>query len=97
MSSLYRRSHERPCLVPEFGFRVRTGTGVYPARICDEFGLDQEQIRNGSRRRPVAQARVRIIDELINRHGVSLTEVAGLVGISTSGVGNALHRLEGNR
>jgi putative transposase len=67
------------------------------ARICEEFGIHQEQLRNGSRRKAVTEARVRIIEKLVNESGVSLTEVAGLIGISPSGVGNVLKRVRADR
>jgi transposase-like protein len=67
------------------------------ARICEDFGIHHEQLRNGSRRKPVTEARVRIIEELVNESGVSLTEVASLIGISPSGVGNVLKRVQAER
>ena len=67
------------------------------ARICEDFGVHQEQLRNGSRRKPVTEARVQIIEKLVNESGVSLTEVAGLIGISPSGVGNVLKRIQADR
>ena len=51
----------------------------------------------GSRRKPVTEARVRIIEELVNESGASLTEVTSLIGISPSGVGNVLKRLQADR
>jgi len=45
----------------------------------------------------VTEARVRIIEELVNESGVSLTEVASLIGISPSGVGNVLKRVQAER
>ena len=65
------------------------------ARICRKFGIHEEQLRNGSRRRAVTEARVEIIGELVAKSGVSLTEVGRLIGISTSGVANVLKRAEG--
>ena len=37
------------------------------------------------------------IVELVNESGVSLTEVARLIGISPSGVGNVLKRVQADR
>jgi transposase-like protein len=67
------------------------------ARICEEFGIHHEQLRNGSRRKPVTEARVRIIEELVTESGASLTEVASLIGISPSGVRNVLKRVQADR
>jgi len=61
-------------------------------RICAELGVPAGQVRNGSRRRPSSEARARIIEELVYGSGVSLTEVARLVGISPSGASNVLKR-----
>jgi len=65
------------------------------ARICQQFGIHEEQLRNGSRRRTASEARGRIVEELITRSGFSLTEVARLIGISPSGVANVLKRSQG--
>jgi hypothetical protein len=67
------------------------------AGICDKHGVNQEQLRNDSKRIPVTEARARIIDELVNGFGISLTEVADLAGISPSGVGNGLKRFQADR
>jgi len=65
--------------------------------ICEDLGVRREQLRNGSRRRRVCKARARIIEELVNGSGVSLAEVARLVGVSPSGVANTLKRAEKKR
>lgn len=65
------------------------------ARICQDMDIHEEQLRNGSRRRVVTEARVRIIEALVVRSGFPLTEVARLIGISPSGVANVLKRIEG--
>ena len=62
------------------------------AGTCAEFGIHREQLRNGSRRKPVTRTRLRIIEELVIESGFSLTEVARLIGISPSGVANLLKR-----
>ena len=62
------------------------------AEICRDLGLTHEHLLNGSRTKAAAKARLRIIEELVTKSGVSLSKVARLIGISPSGVANVLAR-----
>jgi predicted HTH domain antitoxin len=61
-------------------------------RFAGDLGLTHEHPLNGSRTKAAAKARLRIIEELVTKSGVSLPKVARLIGISPSAVANVLTR-----
>lgn len=60
--------------------------------FCDKEAVNIKELRSGSRRRPVAQARKRLIQILVDEQGVTLAETARQLGISTSAVSKSLMR-----
>jgi REP element-mobilizing transposase RayT len=62
------------------------------AEFCEKGGISIKELRSGSRRGPVAQARKRLVRILVEEKGVSLAETARQLGVSTSAVSKSLMR-----
>jgi len=63
--------------------------------MCDQEGIDEQELRQGGQRRRVSEVRGRIAYRLSCEWGVSMAEIARNVGISTSGIANAIRAVEG--
>ncbi len=59
---------------------------------CGKEKVNIKELRSGSRRRPVAQIRKKLIRLLVEEEGVTLAEAARQLGISTSAVAKSLCR-----
>ncbi|MCF6291368.1 MAG: transposase [Desulfobacterales bacterium] len=60
--------------------------------FCDQEEINIKELRSGSRRRPVAQARKRLMQILVEEQGVTLAETARQLGVSTSAISKSLMR-----
>ncbi|MEC4686163.1 MAG: hypothetical protein VST71_10585 [Nitrospirota bacterium] len=54
--------------------------------ICRKEGVNIHELKPGSRRSRVSEARSQIVCRLIETYGIPLAEVARQVGVSTSAV-----------
>jgi hypothetical protein len=61
-------------------------------RICRKENINSQDLRMGSRIRRICQIRAQIVYQLLEIPRISLAEVAGQVGVSTSAVSKALDR-----
>ncbi|MDA8164313.1 MAG: transposase [Desulfobacteraceae bacterium] len=61
---------------------------------CEQAGISIEELRSGSRRKPVAEIRRQLVRKLVQGHGVSLAESARQTGVSTSAISRILARLQ---
>jgi predicted HTH domain antitoxin len=59
---------------------------------CRKGKIEYEELRMGSRRGEVSQVRLEIAQRLVRELGVSLAEVARLLGVSTSAISKILQR-----
>jgi REP element-mobilizing transposase RayT len=77
--------------------RTRKKTGSL-ARIikeqCREAGVNERELRSGSRRRAVSKLRRKLCFYLYRELGIPLAEIARQVGIGTTGVAMAVKRME---
>jgi putative transposase len=64
-------------------------------RTCEEEGIQEEEIRKGGQRRKISRIRRKIAFHLSHEWGISMAEIARNVGVSTSGVANAIRKMEG--
>ncbi len=65
--------------------------------FCDKEEVNIKELRAGSRRRPVAQARKRLMQILVVEQGVTLAETARQLGVSCSAISKALMRSTGRK
>ncbi len=54
--------------------------------ICDERGVNIEEVRSGSRRSFVSETRRIIANRLVHDYGTPISEVARRVGVTASAV-----------
>ena len=59
---------------------------------CREGGVQPLELQKGHRRQEVTEVRARIVRQLVNELGVSLTEVARHLGVSASAISKILRR-----
>ena len=64
-------------------------------RVCNEEGVEEEELRNGGRRKKVSEVRGRISFQLSHELGVPTAEIARHVGVCTSAIVKAIQKLEG--
>jgi len=64
-------------------------------RVCNEEGIEEEELRNGGRRKKVCEVRGRISSQLSHELGVPTAEIARHVGVCTSAIVKAIQKLEG--
>ena len=64
----------------------------YIKRECKDEEVDIKALRAGSRRRIVSKLRNRLIQNLVEKFGLSLTETGRQMGVSSSAVAKALDR-----
>ena len=62
---------------------------------CEEAGISMLELASGSRRASVTEVRVRLVFELLNHPGMTLTNLARLVGVTRTGVYKILERKAG--
>ena len=81
--------------------RARKKTGSLARVIkeqCREAGVNEREVRSGSRRRAVSELRRSLCVYLYQELGIPLAEIARQVGVGTSGVAMAIKGLEaGNK
>ena len=74
------------------------GHDVVPRMIremCDGEDVNEQELRNGGQRRKVSGLRARIAWRLSRECGISMAEIARQLGVSTSGIANAIRVMEG--
>jgi len=60
--------------------------------VCNDEHINKEALRAGSRRRKVSKVRARLVENLVEKYGLSFAEVGRQLGVSPSAVAAALHR-----
>ncbi|NVM22233.1 MAG: hypothetical protein HWN68_10700 [Desulfobacterales bacterium] len=60
---------------------------------CKKENINIKELRAGSRRRHVSQARSRIASELLEVCGIPLADIAPKVGVSTSAISKSLRKV----
>ena len=63
-------------------------------KVCDEAGIEEEELRNGGRRRRVSQARASVSYHLSHELGIPSAEIARHLGVCTSAIVKAIQKLE---
>ena len=63
--------------------------------FCTGEGINEQELRSGSQRKPVSLARAKISFQLNRDLGISMAEIARNVGVSTTAVVKAVQKLEG--
>ncbi len=61
-------------------------------RECRRAGVTVQELRSGSRRRPISQVRARLARQLVAERGVALAEAARQLGVTTAATCLALQR-----
>jgi REP element-mobilizing transposase RayT len=61
-------------------------------RMCQEGGVEKEEIRKGGRRRRVSKVRARIAYYLNRQMGISFAEIARNLGVGTSAIAMAIRK-----
>ena len=59
---------------------------------CDQEGINEKELRMGSRRGQISTVRSDIARRLVKEYGIPLAEVARQVGVTTSAISNMLRR-----
>ncbi len=62
--------------------------------LCKEEGIEEEELRNGGKRRKVSEVRARISFRLSHEMGIPFAEIARHVGVCTSAVAKAVQSLD---
>ncbi|MGQ9694070.1 MAG: helix-turn-helix domain-containing protein [Thermodesulfobacteriota bacterium] len=62
--------------------------------ICEKEGIEEEELRGGSQRRPVSRARNKIAYHLNRDLAISIAEIARNVGVCTTAVIKAIKKME---
>ena len=65
---------------------------AYIDEVCETDGVDLVELKSGSRRRPISQARAEIAVRLVREIGLSMAETARQLGVTTSAVARILER-----
>jgi len=63
--------------------------------MCDDEQVNEQELRHGGQRRKVSRLRARIAWRLSREWGISMAEIARQLGVSTSGIANAIRVIEG--
>jgi hypothetical protein len=66
-------------------------------KLCKEEGIEEDELRNGGKRRKVSQVHTKICFHLSHEMGVPFAEIARHVGVCTSAVAKAVQSLESGR
>jgi REP element-mobilizing transposase RayT len=61
---------------------------------CEEEGVQEGELRKGGQRWKISRLRTRIALQLRHDWGISMAEIARNVGVSTSGIANAIRKIE---
>ncbi len=64
--------------------RKREGLEALGERVCKDHGVSLKELRSGSRRHAVVEARQELSRLGIMEHGYSGAEIAGYLGVTTS-------------
>ena len=72
------------------GRRSRIAAVIQEA--CDQEGINEKELRMGSRRGQISAVRSDIARRLVKEYGIPLAEVARQVGVTTSAISNMLRR-----
>ena len=59
---------------------------------CKKQGVTVDALQAGSRRRSIARIRAKLASVLVDKFGLTLAEVARLLGVTTSAVTRAINR-----
>lgn len=62
-------------------------------QTCKKYRISVAELKSGSRRREVIQARAQIVERLVENYGIALSKIARQVGVSTSAIVKILRRL----
>ncbi len=62
--------------------------------MCDHEEVNEQELRHGGQRRKVSELRARIAWRLSREWGISMAEIARQLGVSTSGIANAIRVVE---
>ena len=65
--------------------------------ICREEKVGVKELQGGSRRGKICEVRRRIVQDLLEKYGLPLAQIAREVGVSTSAVSNIVRRGEISR
>jgi hypothetical protein len=60
--------------------------------VCKAEKISLEALKSGSRRKTVSKARARLARQLVEEHGLSLTETGRQLGVSASAIAKSLNR-----
>jgi putative transposase len=63
--------------------------------MCEDEKVNEQELRRGGQRRKVSELRGRIAWRLSRESGISMAEIARQLGVSTSGIANAIRVIEG--
>jgi len=63
-------------------------------KICDEEGIEEQELRNGGRRRRISQVRAKVSYQLSHELGVPAAEIARQLGVCTSAIVKAIQNLD---
>lgn len=61
---------------------------------CADEEVNEQELRHGGQRRKVSELRARIAWRLSREWGISMAEIARQLGVSTSGIANAIRTME---
>jgi len=61
---------------------------------CEEEGVQEGELRKGGQRWKISRTRAKIALQLSHSWGISMAEIARNVGVSTSGIANAIRKIE---
>jgi biotin operon repressor len=62
--------------------------------LCREEGIEEEEVRNGGKRKKVSEVRAKISYRLSHEMGIPFAEIARQVGVCTSAVAKAVQSFE---
>ena len=65
--------------------------------LCKEEGVEEEELRNGGKRKKVSEVRAKISYRLSHEMGIPFAEIARQMGVCTSAVAKAVQSLESGR
>jgi len=63
-------------------------------KICSEEGIEEQELRNGGRRRKISQVRANVSYQLSHDLGVPTAEIARHLGVCTSAIVKAIQNLD---
>jgi putative transposase len=63
-------------------------------KMCDEEGIEEQELRNGGKRRKISQVRAKVSYQLSHELGVPSAEIARHLGVCTSAIVKAIQNLD---